>query len=104
MTARIRILLRPLVDRFCRALLPVLLTLLAYAAPLSCAHAAEPAAGDGPLPSPYAIEIPRWFTESLLDLRDDLADAAREKKRLLLYFGQDGCPYCTALMKVNSAV
>src|SRR5258705_14021187 len=58
-------------------------------------------AGDGPIPSPYAIEIPKWFSETLLDLREDIADAAKEKKRLLLYFGQDGCPYCTQLMKVN---
>ena len=25
----------------------------------------------------------------------------RERKRVLLYFGQDGCPYCAQLMKVN---
>ena len=75
-------------------------TLLSGGLP-SGARAAEKAGGDGPLPSPYAIEIPRWFTETLLDLREDVADAAKENKRVLLYFGQDGCPYCTQLMKVN---
>ena len=59
------------------------------------------AQGDAYAPSPHAIDIPRWFTESFLDLREDIRDATREKKRLLLYFGQDGCPYCKALMKVN---
>jgi thioredoxin-related protein len=54
-----------------------------------------------PVPSPHAIDIPKWFTESFLDIREDVRDAAREDKRLLLYFGQDGCPYCKALMKVN---
>lgn len=63
--------------------------------------AADAAVDDGPLPSPYAIEIPTWFTETLLDFRDDVAEAAKEHKRLLLYFGQDGCPYCAQLMKVN---
>jgi thioredoxin-related protein len=52
-------------------------------------------------PSPYAIDIPRWFTQSFLDFRDDLADAARDGRRLLVYFGQDGCPYCTQLMVTN---
>jgi thioredoxin-related protein len=53
------------------------------------------------LPSPHAIEVPPWFTESLLELRDDVREAAAHGKRLMLYFGQDGCPYCTALMQTN---
>ena len=52
-------------------------------------------------PSPHAIEVPKWFSESFLDLREDVRDAARDGKRLMLYFGQDGCPYCKALMTVN---
>jgi thioredoxin-related protein len=52
-------------------------------------------------PSPQAIDIPAWFTESLLDFRDDVRDAAKEGKRLMVYFGQDGCPYCKALMQTN---
>jgi thioredoxin-related protein len=52
-------------------------------------------------PSPYAIEIPGWFSDSFLDFREDIVEARREKRRLLVYFGQDGCPYCTALMKTN---
>lgn len=48
--------------------------------------------------SPHAIDIPPWFTESFLDLKDDAAAAARDGKRLMLYFGQDGCPYCRELM------
>jgi thioredoxin-related protein len=48
-----------------------------------------------------AQEPPAWFTETLLDLREDVADAAQQGKRMMVYFGQDGCPYCTRLMKVN---
>ena len=51
--------------------------------------------------SPYAIEHPPWFAHSFLDLREDIADATRDGKRLLLYFGQDGCPYCARLMQTN---
>ncbi len=61
------------------------------------------AEGDAYTPSPHAIDIPKWFTESFLDFREDIREAAAEKKRLLVYFGQDGCPYCKALMKVNFA-
>ena len=51
--------------------------------------------------SPHAIDVPKWFSDSFLDLPEDVRDAAREGRRLMLYFGQDGCPYCKALMKVN---
>lgn len=51
--------------------------------------------------SPHAIDIPRWFSNSLLDFKDEVPEAARAGKRMLLYFGQDGCPYCKALMKAN---
>jgi thioredoxin-related protein len=51
---------------------------------------------------PYRVEdVPPWFTETFLDIREDVRDAARERKRLLLYFGQDGCPYCRELMVTN---
>jgi thioredoxin-related protein len=46
-------------------------------------------------------EVPSWFTESLLHLPDDVAEAAREGKRVMLYFGQDGCPYCKRLVEVD---
>jgi thioredoxin-related protein len=48
-----------------------------------------------------AQEPPAWFADSLLFVREDAAEAAKEGKRLMLYFGQDGCPYCKQLMEVN---
>jgi thioredoxin-related protein len=53
--------------------------------------------------SPHAIDIPKWFAETFLDLREDVAEATREHKRLLVYFGQDGCPYCKLLMQTTFA-
>jgi len=53
------------------------------------------------VPAPHAIDIPKWFTESFLDFREDVRDAAKENRRLLVYFGQDGCPYCKQLMQTN---
>ena len=51
--------------------------------------------------APYAFDIPPWFASTFLDFREDIGDAAREGRRLLVYFGQDGCPYCKQLMMTN---
>src|SRR6266446_7182358 len=49
----------------------------------------------------YAFDIPPWFASTFLDFREDVGDAARDGRRLLVYFGQDGCPYCKQLMVTN---
>lgn len=51
--------------------------------------------------APQEIEVPAWFKVSFLDLRDDVKEAAAGGKLLMLYFGQNGCPYCRQLMTVN---
>lgn len=51
----------------------------------------------------HAIQIPPWFVETFLDFREDAATAAKARKRLLVYFGQDGCPYCKLLMETTFA-
>jgi len=51
----------------------------------------------------HAIDIPPWFRETFLDFREDVREAARSGRRLMVYFGQDGCPYCRELMRVNFA-
>ena len=63
------------------------------------ALAAEPAVAQGP--SPHAIDIPPWFKDSFLNFKVDIQEATTAKKRTMLYFGQDGCPYCIQLMQVN---
>ena len=47
------------------------------------------------------VSIPGWFKHSFLDMPEDVAEATRSGKRLLLYFGQDGCPYCAELFNTN---
>jgi thioredoxin-related protein len=46
-------------------------------------------------------EHPSWFKDSFLDFEDDIAEAATQEKRLVLYFWQTGCPYCNALIEHN---
>lgn len=60
-----------------------------------------PLAAPAQVASPHAIDIPSWFVDTFLDLREDVRDAAAGGKRLMIYFGQDGCPYCTRLMQTN---
>lgn len=48
------------------------------------------------------VQYPEWIKLSFLDLREDLDEAANEKKNgIIVYFGQKHCAYCEALMKVN---
>lgn len=49
----------------------------------------------------FSQEPPDWFTESFLDIREDAAEAAKDGKRLMVYFHQEGCPYCKQLVTVN---
>lgn len=44
-----------------------------------------------------AQQAPEWFAETLLDMREDVAEAAKERKRVMLYFWLEGCPYCKTL-------
>ncbi len=48
-----------------------------------------------------SFDLPPWFKTSFLDLKEDVAHATAANKRLLIYIGQDGCPYCRELMKNN---
>ena len=57
-------------------------------------------------PAPVLAQIgdeilPPVFAETLLELPDDAAQAARSGRRLLLYFGQPGCPYCKELLQTS---
>jgi thioredoxin-related protein len=47
-------------------------------------------------------EHPAWFSETFLNLPNDLAQAkSKGKKGIILYFGQTHCAYCEALLEVN---
>jgi thioredoxin-related protein len=51
--------------------------------------------------NPGYQEKPKWFKLSFLDIREDVAEAKAAKKRVMLYFYQDGCPYCAKLLNDN---
>lgn len=66
-----------------------LLTLAAAAALALPVHAAE--LGDD------GLHKPDWLRDTFKDLREDLAEANGEGKRLLVTFEQRGCIYCTKM-------
>ena len=51
--------------------------------------------------NPGYVEKPDWFKLSLMELPEDVSEAASAGKRVMLYFYQDGCPYCSKLVKDN---
>lgn len=72
-----------------------------YMALIPFAHAANEAPLAPGMVHPGYEEQPAWFKNSFLDLREDVAEAAKHGKRVLLYFYQDGCPYCKKLLQDN---
>jgi thioredoxin-related protein len=78
------------------ALAAALLPGLAAAQPATTASPTE-----APQPSPHAIDIPPWFTEGFLDFREETREAAAQGRQVMVYIGQDGCPYCHELMVNN---
>ncbi len=82
-------------------------SVLALVAAFSVAQAAlVDEAVDGPAVDDQAlresVRYPAWFKLSFLNLREDLDEAIRYKKRgLIVYFGQHDCPYCYAMIEKN---
>jgi len=79
----------------------LLLLLAAFSAPAAPGGASAPERG---LINPGFHEQPPWFKHSFLDLKEDVGEAAAERKRVVLYFYQDGCPYCAKLLRDNFAL
>ena len=82
----------------------VLLLLLAL--PLCAAHAVDIREGDelfvDDAPLEQHVEYPPWFRLSFLNMPEELREiTAFNKRGLIVYFGQEFCPYCKALLETN---
>ena len=84
-----------------RRLLAVVALLFAVAPAPSARDTVSGSAGDITFAQIGDEVLPPAFTETLLELPDDAAQAAKSGRRLLLYFGQQGCPYCKELMTTS---
>jgi thioredoxin-related protein len=76
------------------------LLLLLLCLPLTALAAGNEATLDD-LQNPGYHDKPDWFKSSFLDIREDVAEAADQDRRVILYFYQDGCPYCAKLLQDN---
>ena len=52
-------------------------------------------------PLEEALVLPDWFKLSFLDLKDDILEARRGRRGLIIYFGMSKCPYCKAHLENN---
>ena len=70
---------------------------------LLCLLLAVPAgaAEEGEVHGGGDFNLPGWFKVSFLDLPADLAEAREGDRGLLLFWEQEGCPYCEALIETN---
>ncbi len=87
--------------KFSSTLLALLLCL-----PLSRIALAGEGSGDSfsfdDTPLENVIVYPKWFKQSFLALDEDLQEAiAKGKDGIIVYFGQQRCPYCKKLMDIN---
>ena len=46
-------------------------------------------------------ETPSWFKQSFLDIKEDLSEAKDNNRFVIVYFHQNGCPYCEKLINEN---
>ena len=46
-------------------------------------------------------ETPHWFKNSFLEFEEDVREATENNKRVMIYFHQEGCPYCAKLVEEN---
>lgn len=66
---------------------------------LSLAESAAPEPGQ--LLGGKQTTYPGWFKDSFLEFEDDVLEAAENGRRVILFFHQDNCPYCNALVERN---
>ncbi|BAS67786.1 thioredoxin family protein [Bathymodiolus septemdierum thioautotrophic gill symbiont] len=45
--------------------------------------------------------IPNWFKTTFMDFSEDLEEANENNRHIMIYFHQNGCPYCAKLVRDN---
>jgi len=84
-----------------RLIAPITLVIIALTGVVFMTSSYKAESSEGKFFGAKITEYPGWFKESFLDLNEDISEAANAGKRLVLFFHQDGCPYCNALVERN---
>lgn len=78
------------------------MALLVLGAPPALANKSD---GEVSLPMPEVgddgLHKQPWFQETFFDLKEDLAEAKAQGKRLVIIWEQRGCPYCKKTHELN---
>ena len=77
-----------------KAMLAITALLLAIAGP---AAAQTPAPGK--LTGGEIYSLPKWFKQSFLDFPEDVAEAGKDGKHVMVFLHLDECPYCARMLK-----
>jgi thioredoxin-related protein len=85
-------------NRYRSRFLLIFLTLLGVA---TATQAVREGALQAGMVAPGHQDRPAWFKNSFLEIRQDVQEAANASRRVMLYFYQDGCPYCKKLLEDN---
>ena len=86
-------------NKICETNLQLISIFILMVLSMTAISAAETIKSD--MVNPGYHEKPNWFKDSFLDLREDVSEAKENNKRVLMYFYQDGCPYCAKLLQDN---
>lgn len=83
-----------------------LLSLIILLLPVAATQAVDIREGDelfvDDSPLEQVVEYPPWFRLSFLNMPEELREiTAFNKRGLIVYFGQEYCPYCKALLETN---
>lgn len=80
----------------------IIALLFVYCLVTSTQAATHSDAGFSDRPLEDALILPDWFKLSFLELASDIQEAKeKNKKGIIVYFGQEYCPYCKAHLENN---
>lgn len=58
-------------------------------------------ANEGKLSGGTMHEVPEWFKESFLDIKEDISEAEANNKHFMIFMDLEGCPYCSKMLNEN---
>ena len=57
----------------------------------------------GKMTGGVAYTLPQWFKPSFLHFKDDVAEARKQGKHVMVFLHLDDCPYCAKMLQENFA-
>jgi len=68
---------------------------------LACPAGAQTARGK--MSGGIAYSLPQWFKPSFLNFQDDVAEARKRGRHVMVFLHLDDCPYCARMLQENFA-